>query len=152
MFEKILEKKPHPGTWRIEELLDEHLTLEEVEKAMEATVKTKEAKKKAPKAKKPERIDFKALIAAGHEVWSKKARFTDKDGKDIDGVKCESHCVFNPDKKGYRVFNTYNGSLGKNPKKRTKNPMGVEYKIADEKKLEKKIKDLEKKQYKKRKK
>ena len=34
LFEKILDKKSYPGTWRLEELLDEYLTLEEVEIAI----------------------------------------------------------------------------------------------------------------------
>ena len=34
LFEKTLEKKPRPGTWRLEELLDEHLTLAGVEEAV----------------------------------------------------------------------------------------------------------------------
>jgi hypothetical protein len=127
--------------------------LEEVQKAMEANPGTKKAaKKKAAKKPKVEKVDFKELIKEGYEVWSKNVEFPDKEGKQIDGVKCESHCVFAPDKTSYRVFNTYNGSLGKNPKKREKNPLGVPYQIADEKKLDKKLKDLDKKGYKKRKK
>ena len=128
--------------------------MKEVQEVMtEATVEKKATKpKRAAKPKdKPERVNFREFQEAGSEVWSKLVDFGDKEGKAIEGVKAEAHCVIAADKKTYRVFNTFNGSLGKSSKKkREKAPLGVEYKLADEKAHEKKQKDLQKKGYKRR--
>jgi hypothetical protein len=35
IFEKILTRKPYPCRWNIEELINEHFTLKEVEKVIE---------------------------------------------------------------------------------------------------------------------
>jgi hypothetical protein len=128
--------------------------MKEVQEVMEATkdaTKEKKAKRAAKPKEKPERVNFKEFTDAGCEVWSKKVEFGDKDGKPIDNVTAEAHCVIAADKKSYRVFNTFNGSLGKQAKKkRDKAPLGVEYKLADDKAYEKKTKDLKKKGYKRR--
>lgn len=108
------------------------------------------AKKEGKKAEKTERVDFKSMLAAGHEIWSKGVDFTDKDKKPIDGIKAECHCVFALDLKSFRVFNTYNGTMGQGSKKKA-NPDGVTYQLADEKAVEKKRADLKKKGYKSRK-
>lgn len=135
-------------------IVDEEL--EEVQKTMDKTAekpkkpaKKKEAKKAKPK---PERVNFKQLIADGHEVFSMTVPFTKDGTTPVDNMKVESHCVVAPDKASYRVFNTYNGTLGKKDASKKKNPMGVEYPLADEKALEKKKRALDKKGYKKRKK
>lgn len=130
--------------------------LEEVQKTMDKTAeKTKKpAKKKAAKKAKPkpERVNFKQLIADGNEVFSMTVPFTKDGTTPVDNMKVESHCVIAPDKGSYRVFNTYNGTLGKKPADKKKNPMGVAYDLKDDKAYEKKCRALEKKGYKKRKK
>ncbi len=142
---------------RVAEIVEPRIS-KEVKGKMDAQPETTEvpkpAKKKVPKKAKVERVAFKALIAEGNEVWSKLCKFTDKEGSEIDGVKAESHCIIAPDKATYRVFNTYNGAMhGKNVKvEGKKHPMGVAYNLKDEKALEKKRKDLGKKEYKRRKK
>jgi len=130
--------------------------LEEVQKAMDKTAEKQEEKQQKPKAAKPkvkaEKVNFKTMIEGGMEVWSKQVQFTDKERNEIPGIKAEAHCAITADGKSYRVFNTYNGVLGKKDPGKKKNPEGVSYNIADEKALEKKRKDLEKKGYKRRKK
>jgi hypothetical protein len=133
-------------------LLDKDL--KEVQEVMDKTAEKQESK--TPKAKKPkakpERVNFKKMIQEEKcEVWSKGVDFTDGQ-KPVDGIKVESHCVIAPDLKSYRVFNTYNGTMGKKNPDKKKNPLGVSYPLKDDKALEKKRKDLEKKGYKKRKK
>jgi len=136
---------------RIAKILVDDKDLEEVQKVMDKTAEKPEAKKQPkPKPKKPERVNFKQMAIDGWEVWSKQVKFTDKDQNDIPGIKAEAHCAIAPDQKSYRVFNTYNGVLGKKAKEKKKNPDGVSYQLADEKALEKKRKDLEKKSYKRR--
>jgi len=142
---------------RVAEIVDPRMS-KEVKNTMDTPEAPTEAppKEKKPKVKKPlaEKVNFKTMIADGHEVWSKLCKFTDKEGNDIEGVKAESHCVIAPDKASYRVFNTYNGAMhGKNVRvDDKKHPMGVSYLLKDEKALEKKRKDLQKKEYKRRKK
>jgi len=130
--------------------------LEEVQKTMDTTAekpkKAKKEKKEKVKKPKPEKVNFKQLVADGYEVYSMTVPFTKDGTTPVDGMKVESHCVIAPDKASYRVFNTYNGTLGKKPAEKKKNPMGVEYNLKDEKALEKKRRALEKKGYKKRKK
>jgi hypothetical protein len=137
---------------RIAKILVNDKDLEEVQKVMDKTAEKPKVKAKPKKQKpeKPERVDFKQMIIDGWEIWSKQVKFTDKDQNDIAGIKAEAHCAIAPDQKSYRVFNTYNGALGTKAKEKKKNPDGVSYSLADEKALEKKRKDLEKKSYKKR--
>ena len=137
---------------RIAKIIVDDKDLEEVQKAMDDTAEKQEvAKSKQPKKSvKPERVDFKQMAADGWEVWSKVVKFTDKDQNDVPGIKAEAHQAIAPDLKSYRVFNTYNGSLGKKAKEKKVNPEGVTYSLADDKALEKKRKDLDKKGYKKR--
>jgi len=129
-------------------LLDKEL--EEVQKVMTdaEVVKPKVIKKPT---EKPEKIDFKRLVEEKCEVWSKPVEFSDGQ-KPVDGVKVESHCVIAPDLESYRVFNTYNGTMGKKKSDKKKHPLGVQYPLKDAKALDKKRKDLEKKGYKKKKK
>lgn len=141
---------------RVAEIVEPKVS-KEVKGKMDTESETKPVEKKVVKRatkKKVERVGFKALIAEGNEVWSKLCKFTDKEGKEIDGVKAESHCIIAPDKTSYRVFNTYNGAMhGKSVKvEGKKHPMGVSYPLKDEKAVEKKRKDLGKKEYKRRKK
>lgn len=130
--------------------------MKEVQEVMDDVATTEEKKVTKPKRavkpkEKPERVNFRELQNQGAEVWSKLVDFGDKDGKAIEGVKAEAHCVIAADKKTFRVFNTFNGSLGKSSKKkREKAPLGVEYNLKDEKAHEKKVKDLQKKGYKRR--
>ena len=130
--------------------------LEEVQKAMDKTAEKPEvkkpAKKKVAKKPKPEKVNFKQMIADGNQVFTMVVPFTKDGTTPVDNMKVESHCVIAPDNGSYRVFNTYNGTLGKKPAEKKKNPMGVAYNLADEKALEKKCRALEKKGYKKRKK
>jgi len=146
---------------RVAEIVEPRISKEVKGKMETPTPETTEPKpmekkvvKKKPAKAKVERVAFKALIADGNEVWSKLCKFTDKEGNEIEGVKAESHCIIAPDKDSYRVFNTYNGAMhGKNVKvDAKKHPMGVAYPLKDEKALEKKRKDLGKKEYKRRKK
>lgn len=99
---------------------------------------------KEPKAPKPPKaaptpVDFSALVAQGHEVWTKENL-----SFDVESVKVDAHCVISPDQKSYRVFNTYNGSLGK------KGATGTDYEFTESMTLDKKRKSLEKKGYVKR--
>ena len=142
----VRTKKPHRvHKSRIAKIIVEGDGMKEVQEAK------KEKKPKVAKAAKPERVDFKGLLESGCEVWSMGVDFNDKDGQPVPNVKAEAHCVISADLKSFRVFNTFNGSLGKSStKKRDKAPLGVEYALADEKALEKKRKSLQKKGYKRR--
>ena len=125
----------------------------EVRKAMDENVMEQpmvESKPKAkPKAKaktKPERVNFKGMIAEGWEIWSKPVKFPSSLP-----IKAEAHCAFAPDRTFYRVFNTYNGSMGKKADKR-KHADGLQYPFKDEAAIDAKRTALAKKGYKKRKK
>lgn len=122
--------------------------------AAPAEAKPAKAVKPAKVAKpvKVEKVDFKQMLADGFEVWTKSTEFNDKEGKPVDGIKVESHCAIAQDGLSYRVFNTYNGGLGKKDAAKKKNPEGMSYKLADAAALEKKREDLKKKGYKPRKK
>lgn len=145
--------KPHRvHKSRIAKIIVEGDEMKEVQEVMEVKDAKKEKKVKVAKPQaKPERVDFKAMLESGCEVWSMAVDFNDKDGQPVPNVKAEAHCVIAADLKSYKVFNTFNGSLGKSStKKRDKAPLGVEYALADEKALEKKRKALQKKGYKRR--
>jgi hypothetical protein len=162
-LENVETKKFHRvHKTRIAKIIVEGENLEEVQKTMDKTEEKPEAtqpnapQQEAPKPKpqkpngKQEKVNFKQMIDEGWDVWSKAVKFTDKDQLDVPGIKAEAHCAIAPDGKQYRVFNTYNGVMGKKDAAKKKNPSGVIYAIADEKTLEKKRKDLEKKGYKRR--
>lgn len=155
--------KPHRvHKSRIHEILEEgtmntldsaDVVAEETKPAEPQAAETKKAKKpkKAPKtAKKPEKVVFKEFVRQGFEVWSKRCKFPGKDGEDQESIKVESHCLIAPDKKSFRTFNTYNGTMGKRNSKK-KHPEGVSYPLADEAAYEKKAKALKKGGYKRRK-
>jgi len=133
---------------RIARILDDECKEVQVDgkkkkEAPEAPKVQKEKKEKKVK-KEIEKVNFADLNSKGYQVWSMPVKFTNK-GKDVKDVNVEAHCVIAPDKKSFRVFNTYNGSLGK----KSTGKLGVEFQIKDEKAYEKKVKSLESKGYKK---
>jgi hypothetical protein len=68
---------------------------------------------KKPKVKKVvEKFHFQKYIDDGFEIFTKKAKFTNK-GVTVKSVAVESHVLLAPDSSYYHTFNTYNGSLGK---------------------------------------
>lgn len=136
---------------RIAKIIVEGEEMKEVQEAMETKTKKEKPVAKPKKEKeKVERVDFKGMLESGCEIWSMPVDFNDKAGQPVPNIKAEAHCVIAADTKSFRVFNTFNGSLGKSSKKRDKAPLGVEYPLADEKALEKKRKALQKKGYKRR--
>jgi hypothetical protein len=133
-------------------VLDEEL--KEVQEVMDKTCETAEPeaqpKPKAKPAKKPDKVNFADMARGGCEVWSKSLNFPDKEGNAVEGIKAEAHCVIAADKASYKVFNTYNGTLGKKASAKKKNPEGVSYALKDDKAVARKVKDLQKKGYKRR--
>lgn len=135
---------------RVAKIIVEGEEMKEVQETMETPAKKEKVVAKPKPKEKVERVDFKGMVESGCEIWSMTVDFNDKDGQPLPNVKAEAHCVIAADAKSFKVFNTFNGSLGKSSKKRDKAPLGVEYKLEDEKALEKKRKTLQKKGYKRR--
>ena len=105
---------------------------------------TSEAPKATPKTKTdPEPIDFDEMVRNGYEVWSKENLSLGDDPK-VSSIRVAAHCVIDPDgtpNRGYEIFNSYNGTRGK------KGTAGKRYLFNDKTTYDKKVKNLEKKNY-----
>lgn len=87
--------------------------------------------------KQVDAVDLKALRTEG-EIFSKQVSF------DHEGIKVEAHVLIANDKRSFRVFNTYNGTLGR------KGKAGKIYELASDTAFDRKIEQLKKQGYKKR--
>jgi hypothetical protein len=86
-------------------------------------------------AKTAESVDFATLKSQG-ELYSKSVNF------DHTEFRVEAHVLIEKDHSAFRVFNSYNGSLGK------KGKTGKSYPLADEAAYENKVSQLTKQGYK----
>ncbi|MEM3097502.1 MAG: hypothetical protein QXU32_02115 [Nitrososphaerales archaeon] len=86
---------------------------------------------------KAEAVSIDDLKSQG-ELWSKDVNF------DHASYKVEAHVLIAPDHRSFRVFNTYNGTLGKNGKLGDKT-----YTLEDDAAYERKIAKLKRQGYKK---
>ena len=89
--------------------------LEEVQKAMDKTAEKPEvkkpAKKKVAKKPKPEKVNFKQMIADGNQVFTMVVPFTKDGTTPVDNMKVESHCVIAPDN-GWQLLDEPSGPVG----------------------------------------